>query len=110
MLQSIDTVGVDSVSSLFLPNQVSATSTSTPTKARNIEMHFDTPAALYLALEKLRKRLREQMTPLRVEADGKIRLQERAMIPERIYEIRLADITLQFVRRFNGPVVMYEVL
>jgi len=108
MEQLSEISGVESVGSLFVRAQISASTSDVSSAAP--EMQFSTPEKLQAALDAERKRIRKQRTAISADSDGKIRVQERAMIPERIYELRLGDTTLQFVRRFNGPVVMYEIV
>ncbi|SRR5216683_590645 len=74
------------------------------------EMRFETPQAVRQATTEARRQLHARIVPVSVSKDGRIRINEKAMLPEREYSVRLGDDTYQFVKRADGVVVMYELI
>ena len=72
------------------------------------EMQFETREAVQEAAAATRRQLHARIIPVSVNGDGTIHVNEKAMLPEREYSIRVGDDTYQFVKRADGVVVMYE--
>jgi hypothetical protein len=103
---TIDESGANGVTGSFTLSRA-----ADPIGARPIEPKtFSTWQDVRAAANAMRKQIHGRMRPISVDANGKIHLQETAMVPERPYEVRLGDDTFQFVRRLDGVVVMYEVM
>lgn len=74
------------------------------------EWRFNTEEKAQQAIDDIRRRIHGRMIPVSVSAEGKIRINEKAMLPEHEYCIQIGDEQYQFVKRADGVVVMYEVV
>ena len=72
------------------------------------KMTLDTEVALKAAVRSMRRKLGARMVPVAI-IDGKIRVQERAMVVLHPYDVRIGDSIFQFVKRTDGTVAMFEV-
>jgi hypothetical protein len=60
-------------------------------------------------LERLSARHKTFGSPVRLGEDGKIHIQENAMLPGYPYQVQVRDGHFEFMRRSDGVVVMYEI-